>query len=164
MTVHNVPPWQESIHHKLGVSVTCFNSFVINCNKFVTNSNNNKHLFVPVHKQAPCHEGIWGNGDITPCILNFGSRTWVVSFMFWRLTPREEASVPSGQEVGWVLQLVWALWGRKKNYHSPVGNQTTVCRCPFRAIPAVCNYILIQKQNCYNIRTNTDLWTAVNAF
>jgi len=32
--------------------------------------------------QTPCHDDIWRNGGIAPCILNFGTRwRWVVSFI-----------------------------------------------------------------------------------
>jgi len=41
---------------------------------------NNYSRVVPVLSQAPCHEDLWGNGGIAPCILNFGTRKrWVVS-------------------------------------------------------------------------------------
>jgi hypothetical protein len=39
---------------------------------------------IPVLNQAPCHELIWENGGIAPCIINVGTKwRWRASFIPW---------------------------------------------------------------------------------
>jgi hypothetical protein len=57
-----------------------------------------KGEIVPVLNYIPRHEEIWRSGDVTPHILNLGTRRRrVISF-----TPGERAPVPTGQKAVWV--------------------------------------------------------------
>jgi hypothetical protein len=74
---------------------------------------------VPVDAMKPCREGIC----ITPMILKFGSRCWMISFTPRSRCPLDRTLLPIDQEAGFSSEPVCTIW-RNEESLAPGGIQT----------------------------------------